>query len=71
LHIWDTGYPSTIPLFHSLDGTRSEEYIARVEPSASDGGMKAELLLNEVHNNAADNSQRAEAPMISLIDRST
>lgn len=60
-----------LTLFHSLDGTRSEEYVERVEPSASDGRMKAELLLDAVHSHAADNSERAKAPMISLIDRST
>ena len=42
-----------------------------MEPSASDGRMKAELLLDAVHNHAADNSERAKAPLISLIDRST
>lgn len=59
-----------IPLFHSLDGTRSEDYVARVEPSASGGRKMAELLLDAIHNNARDNNARPGAPTTSLIDRS-
>ncbi|KAL7489730.1 hypothetical protein ACHAW6_015456 [Cyclotella cf. meneghiniana] len=59
-----------VPLFHSLDGTRSEDYVARVEPSASGGRKMAELLLDAIHNNAGDNNARPGAPTTSLIDRS-
>ena len=38
-----------IPLFVPLDGTRSEDYVARVEPSAIGGKRMAEYLLNVVH----------------------
>lgn len=60
-----------IPLFHSLDGTRSSDYVARVEPSAIGGKKMAELLLDAVHNNFADRSSQDGAPTTSLIDRST
>eukprot|EP00804_Cyclotella_cryptica_P015462 CCRYP_008051-RA/>CCRYP_008051-RA protein AED:0.11 eAED:0.11 QI:843/1/1/1/1/0.8/5/188/146 len=60
-----------IPLFHSLDGTRSEDYVARVEPSASGGRKMAELLLDAIHNSAMESNVRTGAPTTSLIDRST
>ncbi|KAL7514206.1 hypothetical protein ACHAXN_013233 [Cyclotella atomus] len=60
-----------IPLFHSLDGTRSNDYVARVEPSAVGGKKMAELLLDAVHNNFVDRSAQGGAPTTSLIDRST
>ena len=60
-----------IPLFHSLDGTRSSDYVARVEPSASGGKKMAELLLNAIHDNDVDTNANVDAPTTSLIDRST
>ncbi|KAK1735127.1 hypothetical protein QTG54_014193 [Skeletonema marinoi] len=38
-----------IPLFIPLDGTRSEDYVARVEPSAIGGRKMAEYLLDVIH----------------------
>lgn len=35
-----------VPLFHVLDGKRSEDYIARVEPSPEGGKKMAEFLLD-------------------------
>jgi hypothetical protein len=43
-----------IPLFVPLDGTRSEDYVARVEPSASGGRKMAEYLLDAIHHADAD-----------------
>lgn len=39
-----------VPLFVPLDGTRSEDYVARVEPSASGGRKMAEYLLDAIHS---------------------
>lgn len=35
-----------VPLFRVLDGKKSEEYVARVEPSALGGRKMAEFLLD-------------------------
>lgn len=59
-----------IPLFRSLDGTRSGDYVARVEPSASGGRKMAELLLDAIHYNFVGTSTTGSAPTTSLIDRS-
>ena len=45
-----------IPLFHTLDGTRSEDYVARVEPSAIGGKKMAEYLLDVIHSDSTGNS---------------
>ena len=37
-----------VPLFEALDGTRTEDYVARVEPSAGGGRRMAELILKKV-----------------------
>jgi len=63
-----------IPLFHTLDGTRSEDYVARVEPSATGGRKMAEYLLDAIHNGGSSNmpfnsSSSVTAPKASLIDR--
>jgi hypothetical protein len=39
-----------VPLFTRLDGTRSEDYVARVEPSAIGGRKMAEFLLEIIHS---------------------
>ena len=39
-----------VPLFVPLDGTRSEDYVARVEPSATGGRKLAEYLLDAIHS---------------------
>ena len=39
-----------VPLFQALDGTRSEDYVARVEPSASGGRKMAEYMLDVIYN---------------------
>ena len=39
-----------LPLFVPLDGTRSEDYVARVEPSATGGRKMAEYLLDIIHS---------------------
>ena len=39
-----------VPLFVALDGTRSEDYVARVEPSAIGGRKMAEFLLHAIHS---------------------
>ncbi len=39
-----------VPLFVALDGTRSEDYVARVEPSAIGGRKMAEFLLHVIHS---------------------
>ena len=38
-----------IPLYVPLDGTKSEDYVARVEPSALGGKKMAEYLLDVIH----------------------
>jgi len=45
-----------IPLFHPLDGTKSEDYVARVEPSASGGRKMAEYMLDVIHSSSIDNA---------------
>ncbi len=39
-----------VPLFHVLDGKNTEDYEARVEPSASGGKKMAEYLLDVIDN---------------------
>lgn len=39
-----------VPLFHSLDGKNSQDYVARVEPSARGGKKMAEFLLDIIDN---------------------
>lgn len=62
-----------IPLFRTLDGTRSEDYIARVEPSASGGRKMAEYMLDVIHLSGNNNDGRLgmsaiSAPTTSFID---
>ena len=51
-----------IPLFHTLDGTRSEDYVARVEPSAVGGKKMAEYMLDVIHSSSV---ARIGAPTVS------
>jgi len=63
-----------IPLFHPLDGTRSEDYVARVEPSARGGKKMAEYMLDVIHNSGevgAGMSHVVAAPSTSFIDGRT
>ena len=39
-----------VPLFHVLDGKNTEDYVARVEPSALGGKKMAEYLLDVIDN---------------------
>ena len=39
-----------VPLFNVLDGKRSEDYIARVEPSSSGGKKMAEYFLDIIEH---------------------
>jgi hypothetical protein len=41
-----------VPLFHVLDGKKSDEYVARVEPSALGGHKMAEFLLDTIDRQA-------------------
>ena len=56
-----------MPLFNVLDGKCSDDYVARVEPSASGGEKMAEYLLDVIDNPVAANLKIASAPTSSLI----
>lgn len=62
-----------IPLFHPLDGSKSEDYVARVEPSASGGRKMAEFMLDIIHSSRNYDARlgmpAVVAPTASLIDR--
>lgn len=66
-----------VPLFHTLDGTRTEDYVARVEPSASGGRKMAEYLLDAMRGSGGGAAQRSggaapvSAPTASFIDGRT
>lgn len=57
------------PLFNVLDGKRSEDYIARVEPSALGGRKMAEFLLDliEMPSDSLLSENRMNAPTAGLI----
>jgi hypothetical protein len=40
---------TAVPLFETLDGTDSSDYVQRVEPSVSGGQKLACALLNKLH----------------------
>lgn len=42
-----------VPLFNVLDGKRSEDYIARVEPSPEGGRKMAEFILDLIDQSAS------------------
>jgi hypothetical protein len=58
-----------VPLFNALDGKNSNDYIARVEPSAAGGRKMAEFLLDIIDSPsgtlAAEN--RVNAPTTGLM----
>ena len=59
-----------VPLFNVLDGKCSDDYVARVEPSAIGGEKMAEFLLDIVDNSSVANaapSSTGMAPTTSLI----
>ena len=63
-----------VPLFIPLDGTRTEDYVARVEPSAMGGRKMAEYMLDTIHSSGNCHSQlgmsAVASPKTSFIDRS-
>ena len=58
-----------VPLFNVLDGKRSEDYVARVEPSAIGGRKMAEFLLDLIESPAVTQTteNRVNAPTSSLM----
>jgi hypothetical protein len=58
-----------VPLFNVLDGKRSEDYIARVEPSAVGGRKMAEFLLDmiETPSDSLPSENHVNAPTTGLI----
>jgi hypothetical protein len=58
-----------VPLFVTLDGSRKEDYVARVEPSAIGGMKMAEQLLDIIHSdfNKAAFETSSSAPTSSCI----
>jgi hypothetical protein len=60
-----------VPLFNALDGKNSNDYIARVEPSAAGGRKMAEFLLDIIDSPsgtlAAEN--RVNAPTTGLMSQ--
>jgi hypothetical protein len=57
-----------VPLFNVLDGKCSDDYVARVEPSAIGGEKMAEFLLDIVDNSSVANAAPSSmAPTTSLI----
>lgn len=62
-----------VPLFNVLDGKRSEDYVARVEPSAIGGQKMAEFLLDYVEHphkdHACQGGSAGTAPNTSFIGR--
>lgn len=59
-----------VPLFNVLDGKRSEDYVARVEPSAIGGRKMAEFLLDLIESPAPSQltDNRVNAPTTSLMN---
>jgi hypothetical protein len=58
-----------VPLFVPLDGTNSEDYVARVEPSALGGKKMAEYLLHFVQWENRHVDLYVAPPTISFVDR--
>ena len=58
-----------VPLFNVLDGKRSEDYIARVEPSAIGGRKMAEFFLDliETPTSSMSAENRVNAPTSGLM----
>ena len=60
-----------IPLFHTLDGTRSEDYVARVEPSAIGGKKMAEYLLDVIHSDSGNSNNTTRLGMATSVSAPT
>lgn len=57
-----------VPLFNVLDGKHSNDYVARVEPSALGGKKMAEYLLDTIqHDSTSVNRSSIAAPTTKLI----
>lgn len=53
-----------VPLFHPLNGKVTEDYIARVEPSASGGRKMAEYILDVIHGSCDVYSPGETTPIL-------
>lgn len=58
-----------VPLFNALDGKNSNDYIARVEPSAAGGKKMAEFLLDIIDSPSGTTppQNRVNAPTTGLM----
>lgn len=58
-----------VPFFNVLDGKRTEDYVARVEPSAIGGRKMAEFLLDIIESPSTSMSpeNRMNAPTTRLM----
>jgi len=57
-----------VPLFHVLDGKNTEDYVARVEPSALGGKKMAEYLLDVIDNPLLVNEDmKYKAPAVDVM----
>jgi hypothetical protein len=59
-----------VPLFHILDGKRSEDYSERVEPSPSGGKIMAEFFFDIIERKLAVGNQQqggSRAPTMQFI----
>ena len=58
-----------VPLFQVLDGKITDDFVARVEPSAIGGSKMAEFILDVIdnHNNSAVVAATPAAPSSALI----
>jgi len=62
-----------VPLFHALSGKISEDYVARVEPSATGGKKMAEYLLDIIDgristDHVTQSGYAAPTPLASQIN---
>lgn len=57
-----------IPLFNALDGKCSQDYVARVEPSAIGGKKMAEYLMDAIDNPASLCMKLVSVPSSSLLE---
>lgn len=51
-----------VPLFNVLDGKRSEDFVARVEPSALGGQKMAEFLLDHIQRPSGEGTMAVASP---------
>ncbi len=57
-----------VPLFNVLDGKCSDDYVARVEPSAIGGKKMAEYLLDVMEHPVKARIDKVAAPTSSLME---